>query len=140
MPLTNEISFIMESFSLENNYYQLNKKGFLVDIFCDYQKQINNLSSFKTSNSLLYVLASIFANKNNLNDSLILNEDNSIIESTNSNIFVVLNDAIITPHLKSGCIEGIMRNEIINIINILNYKFIERDILEEDLINSKEIF
>ena len=33
-----------------------------------------------------------------------------------------------------------MRNEIIKIINNLNYKFIERDILEEDLINSKEIF
>lgn len=140
MPITNEISFIMESFSLENNYYQLNKKGYLVDIFYDYQKQINNLSSFKTSNSLLYVLASIFANKNNLNDSLILNEDNSIIESTNSNIFFLLNDSIITPHLKGGCIDGVMRNEIIKIINNLNYKFIERDILEEDLINSKEIF
>lgn len=140
MPINNEISFIMESFSLENNYYQLNKKGFLVDIFYDYQKQINNLSSFKTSNSLLYVLASIFANKNNLNDSLILNEDNSIIESTNSNIFILLKDVIITPHLKSGCIEGVMRNEIIKIINVLNCKFIERDILEEDLINSKEIF
>ena len=43
LPVTNEISFIIECFHLENNLYQLNKKGFLVDIFYDYQKQINNL-------------------------------------------------------------------------------------------------
>ena len=35
--------------------YELNKKGYLVSIFNEYKKQINNLSSFKTSNSLLYI-------------------------------------------------------------------------------------
>ena len=140
LPVTNEISFIIECFHLENNLYQLNKKGFLVDIFYDYQKQINNLSAFKTSNSLLYVLASIYANDNNLNDTLILNEKKYIIESSNSNIFLFLKDSIITPALNSGCIAGIMRDEIIKIINFLDIKIIERDITIEDLMNSKEIF
>ncbi len=140
LPVTNEISFIIECFHLENNLYQLNKKGFLVDIFYDYQKQINNLSAFKTSNSLLYVLASIYANDNDLNDTLILNEKKYIIESSNSNIFLFLKDSIITPALNSGCIAGIMREEIIKIINFLDIKIIERDISLEDLMNSKEIF
>ena len=140
LPVTNEISFIIECFHLENNLYQLNKKGFLVDIFYDYQKQINNLSAFKTSNSLLYVLASIYANDNDLNDTLILNEKKYIIESSNSNIFLFLKDSIITPALNSGCIAGIMREEIIKIINFLDIKIIERDITLEDLMNSKEIF
>ena len=140
LPVTNEISFIIECFHLENNLYQLNKKGFLVDIFYDYQKQINNLSAFKTSNSLLYVLASIYAKDNGLNDTLILNEKKYIIESSNSNIFLFLKDSIITPALNSGCIAGIMREEIIKIINFLDIKIIERDITLEDLMNSKEIF
>ena len=140
LPVTNEISFIIECFHLENNLYQLNKKGFLVDIFYDYQKQINNLSAFKTSNSLLYVLASIYANDNDLNDTLILNEKKYIIESSNSNIFLFIKDSIITPALNSGCIAGIMRDEIIKIINFLDIKIIERDISLEDLMNSKEIF
>lgn len=140
LPVTNEISFIIECFHLENNLYQLNKKGFLVDIFYDYQKQINNLSAFKTSNSLLYVLASIYAEDNGLNDTLILNEKKYIIESSNSNIFLFLKDSIITPPLNSGCIAGIMRDEIIKIINFLDIKIIERDITLEDLMNSKEIF
>ena len=139
LPITNEISFIIECFHLENNLYQLNKKGFLVDIFYDYQKQINNLSAFKTSNSLLYVLASIYANDNDLNDTLILNEKKYIIESSNSNIFLFHKDSIITPALNSGCIAGIMREEIIKIINFLDIKIIERDITLEDLMNSKEI-
>ncbi len=140
LPVTNEISFIIECFHLENNLYQLNKKGFLVDIFYDYQKQKNNLSAFKTSNSLLYVLASIYAKDNGLNDTLILNEKKYIIESSNSNIFLLLKDSIITPALNSGCIAGIMRDEIIKIINFLDIKIIERDITLEDLMNSKEIF
>ena len=140
LPITNEISFIIECFHLENNLYQLNKKGFLVDIFYDYQKQINNLSAFKTSNSLLYVLASIYAKDNGLNDTLILNEKKYIIESSNSNIFLFLKDSIITPALNSGCIAGIMRDEIIKIINLLDIKIIERDITIEDLMNSNEIF
>ena len=140
LPVTNEISFIIECFHLENNLYQLNKKGFLVDIFYDYQKQINNLSAFKTSNSLLYVLASIYAKDNGLNDTLILNEKKYIIESSNSNIFLFLKDSIITPALNSGCIAGIMRDEIIKIINLLDIKIIERDITIEDLMNSNEIF
>ena len=36
LPITNEISFIIECFHLENNLYQLNKKGFLVYIVCSF--------------------------------------------------------------------------------------------------------
>ena len=89
-PTTNDICFIIESLKVENNLYKLNHKGFLVDVFKDYKKQINYLSSFKSSSSLLYVLASLHTIDNHLDDSLILNENNEIIESSNSNIFILV--------------------------------------------------
>ena len=139
-PLSNEISYVIETIKLNSNFYELNKKGYLVSIFNEYKKQINNLSSFKTSNSLLYILASLFAEQNNFNDSLILNENNFIIESSNSNIFLLHNQKIITPPLTSGCIKGIMRNVIFNLLKELNIEILERNITERDLEISDEIF
>ena len=139
-PTTNDICFIIESSKVENNLYKLNHKGFLVDVFKDYKKQINYLSSFKSSSSLLYVLASLHTIDNHLDDSLILNENNEIIESSNSNIFILLDNKIITPPLNSGCISGIMRIELMNIINDIGFTVLERKIVSDDLLNSKEIF
>tara|TARA_Y200000002_G_C22610801_1_gene633722 strand:+ start:341 stop:1204 length:864 start_codon:yes stop_codon:yes gene_type:complete len=139
-PVTNKISYLIETNKLNSNLYELNKKGYLVSIFNKYKKQINSLSSFKTSNSLLYVLASLFAEENNLNDSLILNENNYIIESSNSNIFLLHNQSIITPPLSSGCINGIMRKVIFSLLKELNIEIIERNITENDLEISNEIF
>ena len=139
-PTTNDICFIIESLKVENNLYKLNHKGFLVDVFKDYKKQINYLSSFKSSSSLLYVLASLHTIDNQLDDSLILNENNEIIESSNSNIFILLDNKIITPPLNSGCISGIMRIELMNIINDIGFTVLERKIVTDDLLNSKEIF
>ena len=139
-PVTNKISYLIETNKLNANLYELNKKGYLVGIFDEYKKQINSLSSFKTSNSLLYVLASLFAEQNNLNDTLILNENNFIIESSNSNIFLLHNQKIITPPLISGCTIGIMRNVIFNLLKELNFEIIERNITESDIEISDEIF
>ena len=139
-PLSNKISYVIETIKLNSNFYELNRKGYLVSIFNEYKKQINNLSSFKTSNSLLYILASLFAEQNNFNDSLILNENNFIIESSNSNIFLLHNQKIITPPLTSGCIKGIMRNVIFNLLKQLNIEILERNITERDLEISDEIF
>ena len=139
-PVTNKISYVIETNKLNANLYELNKKGYLVGIFDEYKKQINSLSTFKTSNSLLYVLASLFAEQNNLNDTLILNENNFIIESSNSNIFLLHNQKIITPPLISGCTVGIMRNVIFNLLKELNFEIIERNITETDIEISDEIF
>ena len=46
------MSFIIEATDLEHNIYELNKNGYLVDIYNDYSKTVNQLSFFKTSNSL----------------------------------------------------------------------------------------
>jgi branched-chain amino acid aminotransferase len=139
-PETNQISFLIEASYLEDNKYILNKKGFLVNIYKEYTKPINKLSTFKSSSSLLYVLASISSKENNLDDHLILNEKNKIIESTNSNIFLLIEDNIITPSVESGCINGVMRLEIIKIIKELGINIVESNIEKEDLRKAKEIF
>ena len=139
-PETNQMSLVVEAMDLEQNEYVLNKKGFLVDIYNEYSKTINQLSFFKTSNSLLYVLAAVTASENNLDDLFIINEKSEIIESSNSNVFFLKEDFLVTPPLNSGCIEGVMRLEVIKAAKGLGIKVLESNIYKEDLEMSREIF
>ena len=139
-PETNQMSFVVEAMDLEQNKYVLNKKGFLVDIYHEYSKTVNQLSFFKTSNSLLYVLAAVTASENNLDDLFIVNQKSEIIESSNSNVFFLKEDVLLTPPLNSGCIEGVMRIEVIRAAKDLGINVLESNVYEEDLEKSREIF
>ena len=139
-PETNQMSFVVEAMDLEQNKYVLNKKGFLVDIYNEYSKTVNQLSFFKTSNSLLYVLAAVTASENNLDDLFIVNQKSEIIESSNSNVFFLKEDVLLTPPLNSGCIEGVMRIEVIRAAKDLGINVLESNVYEEDLEKSREIF
>mgnify|MGYP006086316291 FL=1 len=139
-PETNQMSFVVEAMDLEQNKYVLNKKGFLVDIYSEYSKTVNQLSFFKTSNSLLYVLAAVTASENNLDDLFIVNQKSEIIESSNSNVFFLKEDVLLTPPLNSGCIEGVMRIEVIRAAKDLGINVLESNVYKEDLEKSREIF
>ena len=49
------------------------------------------------------------------NDALYVNEKNELIECTRANIFLVMEDKIITPLLESGILSGVTREKIIEI-------------------------
>jgi branched-subunit amino acid aminotransferase/4-amino-4-deoxychorismate lyase len=140
-PSSNKISFLIESFPLEHDIYVLNTKGIAVDIFEDIQKPANILSNLKTTNSLIFVLAGIFKNEKNLDDCLILNENQRIIESISSNIFIVRNSKILTPGLNEGCLAGTMRHTIIDISRNLGYSVNDNcSLTVQDLLAADELF
>jgi branched-chain amino acid aminotransferase len=81
----------------------------------DMKKQKNFLSNYKTKNGLLYVMSAIAAREKNLDDLLLSNEKGGILESSNSNLFVVSNGVLYTPSLDEGCLAGTMRMQVINL-------------------------
>ena len=111
-PITNEIDFLIEAFEGE----ALKKENYTVDLFKDYYVNSGLLSTVKSSNRLLNVLSSIYANENELDNCVLLNEQKSIVEASNANIFLVKGDSIKTPKLLDGCIKGVARKKIIEII------------------------
>ncbi len=115
MPTTNDLGYLIETFKLDDNHFSTNKKGLSLELFNDLIKPLSKLSLYKTSNSLVYVMASIFAKENNFDDAFILNENGNIIESSNSNVFISSNGVLYTPPLSEGCIGGIMRMKLINL-------------------------
>lgn len=139
-PETNEVSFFIEVYPYDANLFELNSRGFEIDIYQDLKKQKNYLSNYKTKNGLLYVMAAISAKEKGLDDLLISNDKGGILESTNSNLFVVSNGVLYTPGLDEGCLAGTMRMQVINIALQHGIKVYECNILPQNLLAADEIF
>jgi branched-subunit amino acid aminotransferase/4-amino-4-deoxychorismate lyase len=140
IPETNEISYFIEVYPYESNYFELNSKGYEVDIYREIKKQKNFLANFKTKNGLLYVMTAIAAKEKGLDDYLLINENDAVIESSNSNLFVVSNGVLYTPSLEDGCLAGTMRMQVINIALTHGIKVYECAILPQNLLAADEIF
>lgn len=140
-PTDNNISYLVETEYLENDHYELNHKGLIIDIFTNIKKPVNILSNLKSANALLNVMAGIFAKENKLGDCILLNENNNIVEGISSNIFLIKGNTISTPPLKDGPVAGIMRKQILMIADSNGLKINFKDSLNENhLLNADEIF
>jgi len=139
MPLNDNSAFLLEIEPFPENKFTLNKTGFSIDIFQDMKKQVNKLSKFKHLNSQMNVLASVFARKHEMDDCLLINDEGLIIESTNSNIFIVRNGTLYTPPLSDGCVGGTMRMHLINAALQLNIGTYESSLNQQHLLMSDEV-
>jgi len=139
-PATNAADYVISAEKLNSEYFRLNPEGLRISVFKEIKKPLNIFSPFKTGNSLIYTLAGIYKTENTLDDCLILNEKNQIIEAVSSNIFLVKNKTLITPPVSDGCIDGILRNEIIRLAELHKISCTEQSVYEEDLLSAEEIF
>ena len=121
IPVKNSVSFLMESLALEHSKYGLNEKGLSVDICRNYTKSTGPLSDIPTATPLLYLMAGIETKENNMDALILLNQAGRLVETINSNIFLVSGSSIFTPGLNQGCIPGIMRKIIIALAGASGY-------------------
>jgi branched-chain amino acid aminotransferase len=135
------VHFSIQAKALPNNFYELNKKGLVVDVYTDLRKPINELSSIKSCNSLLYVMAGLYKNKLGLDDCLLINDQNRVAEAISSNLFFVIGNNLYTPSLKEGCVEGIMRHLVIITAKQLGVKVLDEAAVDpHDLLHADELF
>ncbi len=138
-PDTNDISFLIESEQLEH-HYQLNSKGLWVDIYGDIKKPINKLSNIKHGSALLYVLAGVAKQSMKLDECFIINDAGNICECISSNVFAVKNGTLYTPPLTEGCVDGIMRKQIITLATLNKILVFENRLTDYILCNADEVF
>ena len=139
-PKCNISSFILEANPYKENQYRLNEEGLVVDLYPEMKKMVDCLSMYKTSNSLLYIMASLYCDEKNLDDCFLLNTSGTIIEASSSNIFIVSNGVLYTSSLEEGCVAGTMRMNIINLALEHNIKVYEYKLTPQNLLAADEIF
>lgn len=139
-PSQNKSGYCLEFTPADEPRYFLNEKGLIVDIFTDLPKPSNFLSNIKTCNSLTYVMAGLYKTQNNLDEVFLLNQNGFLCEASSSNVFVWYQNHLYTPALSEGCVEGVMRQVIINIAKKSNIPVTEAQINPEILYEADEVF
>ena len=139
-PESMRAGYLIETISLESEIFSLNEKGLSIGIYPDVLKSIDALSGYKTCSALVYVLASVHQSKEGWDDCLILNSRSNVCESTNSNLFIVKNNIIYTPSLEEGCVNGVMRRQIISIAEKNDFTVSQTALELETIHAADEIF
>ena len=139
-PEKSSCSYLLQANPLDHTEYTLNDNGLIIDIYPEMYKQKDALSNFKVGNGLLYIMTSLYANDKKLDDCIIQDAKMGLLETSNSNLFVVSNGVLYTPSLDSGCLGGIMRMQIINIALQNGIQVYETNISPQNLLVADEVF
>ncbi|MFH6769513.1 aminotransferase class IV [Gaetbulibacter aquiaggeris] len=141
LPTTNDISFVISCKKLEDDFYLIKEGAYEVDLFKDFYIAPNLLSTLKTNNKAIHVVGSIFSEENKLQNCLLLNTDKQVVEALNGNLFLVKGNLIKTPPLADGCLKGVMRQQIIEILKTLSeYEILETSISPFELQKADELW
>ena len=141
LPTTNTISFLIHASPLDNKDYLLESRPCEVDLYKDFYISKQLLSTLKTTNKVLHVTASIYADENDLDNCILLNESKNVVEVLQGNIFMVQGNRLITPPVSEGCCNGILRKQLLVLAKkIEGLEVIEEVISPFDLQKADELF
>lgn len=141
LPDTNEVEYVISANSLESPFYLLSDSTYEVDLYKDFYINKGLLSTLKTNNKIINVLGSIYAKENDLDNCLLVNEDKGVVEALNGNIFLVKGNTIKTPPITDGCLKGILRKQLIEVLEKTpNYELKEESISPFEIQKADEFF
>jgi branched-chain amino acid aminotransferase len=141
LPKTNTVSFLVNAEPLLHSFYLLDQKEYVVDLYTDFYIPKQLLSSIKTTNKIINVTASIYASENGLDNCILLNDSKNVVEAMQGNIFMLKGSKLVTPPVSEGCLNGIMRKQILSLARKMeNLEVVEEIISPFDLQKSDELF
>jgi branched-chain amino acid aminotransferase len=141
LPLQNSISFLINCVAIQNTVYSNEKMPYEVDLYKDFYVTKQLLSSIKTTNKIINITGSIFADENGLENCLMLNDAKNVIEALNGNLFMVFEGKLITPPISEGCLNGVMRKQILGLaLKMEGLEVVEVPISPFELQKADELF
>ena len=141
LPKSRNIQFIVTASSLDSNLYVFGKEHYEVELYKDFYVSKQLLSTLKTNNKMLQITGSIFAEENGYANCLVLNDEKNVVEALQSNIFMKTGNVVSTPPVSDGCLNGIMRKQILEILKkIEGIEVKEASISPFDLQKADELF
>lgn len=91
-------------------------------------------------NYLNSILATQESKRNGYDEAILLDKFGNVSEAPGENIFIVLNNKIITPPTSSSALKGITRDSIFRLVEDRNYESSIREINRSELYIADEIF
>ncbi|GAA3508126.1 aminotransferase class IV [Aquimarina addita] len=140
-PVTNTVDYMIVVTPLVGQFYTISNNPYEVTLFKDHYIAPDLLSTLKSNNKIVNILGSIFAKENSFENCLLLNTNKMVLEGLNGNLFLVKGNVIKTPPIADGCLKGILRTQLLRILEKLDdYTVEEISISPFELQKADEIF
>lgn len=136
-----KIDYLITCKAFEESDFQTNTQGLLINISNSklLSHSHNTYSRFGRAPFWKQVRAEMKDNTKQI--AVILNEKEIVCEGIAANLFMVKENVLFTPSIKTGCYSDVIRPEIIRQAKELNLKVVEADDLEpKHLLQMDEIF
>ncbi len=142
LPQSREVSYSITARSLASAKYIMNDNPYEVELYKDFFVTAQLLSTLKTTNKIINTVASIYAQENDFQNCLLINEKKNVVEAINGNLFMIKDNMLITPSLDEGCINGMIRKQLLKLTKKENYglEVLEGTISPFDLQKADELF
>jgi len=98
------------------------------------------LSLIKTTNKIPHVLTGIYKKENELDECLVINQHGRIVEAISANIFLYRSNNLYTPSLDEGCMDGVMRRQVLRLAKEMNINVSEGMLTASMLLQADELF
>jgi branched-chain amino acid aminotransferase len=132
-PQSDAHEYLLEASELPGDTYQTSNEGLHCCWFTGLPVGSPPFSQHKTANALPYVLAARHAQAQGYDDAFLLNNDDNLAEASSSNVFLWQAKKLVTPPLSEGCLDGVLRKQMLRISLELGFPVIERPIAPTDL-------
>lgn len=141
LPTSNKTRYIVQVSPLDEAVYSFDSTAYEIELYKDFYVTKHLLSTLKTNNRMIQITGSIFASENAYDNCLLLNDEKNIVEALNANIFIVKDGVVKTPPISDGCIKGVMRKQLIELISKTEgYQMVEESVSPFELQKADEIF
>lgn len=140
-PETRAVSYVIQASPLDATKYSFTNTSYEVDLYKDFFIPKQLLSTIKTTNKMINITGSIFAQENDLQNCLLLNNEKNVVEALNGNLFMLLGNKLLTPPIEDGCLNGIVRKQLLAVAKkIEGLEVVEASISPFDLQKADELF
>lgn len=107
---------------------------------CEVKSSINDFAGIKTLNRLENVMARTEVVHKGWAEGLMLNQLNSVVCATQSNVYLIKNHQIFTPSLSLSGVAGTTRFQLNHVLENLGWEVIEKDLVIQDIEQADELF
>lgn len=141
LPKNNFIDYVISVSKIDKPIYRIENTSYEVDIFKDFYVSKQLISTLKSTNKIVQITGSIYADENGLDNCILLNEERNVVEALNGNIFMLKDNILTTPPISEGCLNGIMRKQIIALAKTIEDLTVEEATISPfDLQKADELF
>lgn len=135
-----EVHYAIQSEKLGNTEFNLNERGLYIEILSDIQKPASVLSHLSVGSEIYWEIARKRVINSAADQLLIFNSDHQLVETPNSNVYLIKGESVRSPGIRHGAYIDITRTLMLKVFEKLNLEFSDsRGISVQDMKEADEI-